>query len=113
MWTRWCLPPQARGTSQNRKMATIAAQLYAMGLSPKDTQNDIALKPMKNWTEKRKFQTKILTSDLCEDRPDGPELFAVAQHAGQATPPTCNLMIPIAIVSAVIPGGNPDGTPKS
>ena len=55
---------------------------------------------------------KILASDLCEDRPEGHELIAEARPVGQANPPTCNLMIPIAIVSAVIPGGNPDGSAK-
>ena len=83
-----------------------------MGLTPKDEQNDVSLRTMRDWKGKREFQTKILASTLCEDKPDGPELFAVVKPTGNSPPPTCNLMIPIALVNAKIPNGKGDGIPK-
>ena len=95
-------------------MAT-EAQLWAMGLSPKDPmKSDVVLKNIKDWTERRKFQTAINNSDLCEDKPEGPKLFATTNAtAADRLLHKCNLIIPIAMVSATVQQGNEDGTPKS
>ena len=92
-------------------MASEATHLRAMGLTPKDTQNDAVLSARRQWDEKRKFQREILTSTLCQDKPEVPELLATALPTGSALP-ICNLKIPIALASATIPAGNTDGTAK-
>ena len=53
------------------------AQLLAMGLTPKDNLNDERLKNSSEWDRKEELRTAIIDSDLCEDKPEGDELFAI------------------------------------
>ena len=90
-------------------MASEAALLRAMSLTPRDELNDAVLSDRRSWDERRRFQREILSSTICEDKPEGPELFATVVSS---TVPICHLMVPIALVSASIPAGNTDGTAK-
>ena len=54
------------------------AQLLAMGLSPKDNQDGTFINSGK-WPEKAALQTLLGKSTLGVDKPDGDEIFAVAQ----------------------------------
>ena len=69
------------------------AQLLAMGLTPKDTTNDETFINSGKWPEKRALQTAIANSTLCEDKPEGDELFAVAKPIVNLQLAKCNLMI--------------------
>ena len=90
-------------------MASEAALLRAMSLTARDELNDVVLSDRRSFLDKANFQTEILASTLCEDKQKGPELFAVARPDKV---PICHLIVPIALVSASIPAGNPDGSAK-
>ena len=72
-------------------MASEAALLRAMSLTPRDEANDAVIPDRRAWAERRKFQNDIFASNLCEDKPEGLELFTVA---GSSKDPICHLMIP-------------------
>ena len=81
------------------------AQLLAMGLSSKDINDGTFINSGK-WPEKAALQTAIGNSTLCVDKPEGDELFVVAKPTTNLQLAKCNLMIPVAKVSAIIPAGN-------
>ena len=84
-----------------------------MNLTEQDTTNDLVLKDRKAWKERKQFQTDILKSSLCDDRPEGPDLWAVTlPRADQVRAPICHMHVAIALVSASIPGGDKDSSPK-
>ena len=68
-------------------MATSAALLRAMNLTEQDTTNDLVLKDRKNFPARTQFQTDILNSDLWDDKPEGPDLWAVNLPTAQVQAP--------------------------
>ena len=92
-------------------MASEAALLRAMNLTEQDKINDAVLTDRKSFPERLTFQTEVLKSSLCDDRPVGPDLWAVAKPVDY-TVPICHMLVPIALVSATIPGGGKDGSPQ-
>ena len=84
-----------------------------MGLMPKDNLNDERLFNSCEWDRKAELRTAIINSDLSEDKAEGDELFAIAKLTTNLQLAKCNLMIPIAKISAIVVHGNPDGTDKA
>ena len=62
----------------------LEAQLLAMGLTPKD-HNDEKLMNANDWNRKN-LHAAILTSTLCLDKPSGDELFATAKPTASGLP---------------------------
>ena len=91
-------------------MASEAALLRAMNLTEQDNINDVVLTDRKHFKERLNFQQEVLKSSLCDDKPVGPDLWAVAKP--KETVPICHMLVPIALVSTSIPGGDKDGSPK-
>ena len=93
-------------------MAEQKALIQAMGLSELDTDNDKFINNGKDYNQRKNLQDKILQSELTDNEPDGPDLWATekntAPSAGQI--PKCHIQMTIAVVSATIPKGNSDGS---
>ena len=81
-----------------QKFSSILGLLRAMNLTEQDTTNDLVLHDRKAFKERKQFQTDILKSSLCDDRPEGPDLWAVATPKEQV--PICHMHVAIALVSA-------------
>ena len=90
-------------------MASEAALLRVMSLTPKDEINDVVLQDRRFFTERGNFQTEVLASTLCDDKPQGPDLWGTTPSHDV---PICHMLVPLALVSASIPGGNQDGSAK-
>ena len=94
-------------------MATSKVLLQAMNLTKQDTTNDLFIKNKRDCPYRKKFQEEILKSELTENKPESPDLWAVEDIKICSNPvPTCQMHVAIAIISATISAGNNDGTPK-
>ena len=88
------------------------AQLLAMGLTPKDVDNDETVMNANDWQRKRELRAAVIKSDMCENKPSGDELFSTAKPTLPGTA-KCNIMVPIAKLTAVVVEGNEDGSNKA
>ena len=86
-------------------------QLLAMGLTPYD-HNDEKLMNANDWNRKKQLHAAVLASTLCQDKPSGDEHFATTKPTSPGAA-KCNIVIPIAKLSAVVTEGNPDKTDKA
>ena len=93
-------------------MAGQKALIQAMGLSELDKDNYKFIKNGKDFPDRKKLQELVLKSTIADDKPDGPTLWAtekvVATSAGQI--PKCHMQVTVAVISATIPNGKPDGS---
>ena len=84
----------------------------AMGLSDLDSSNDkiIKMKP-KDFDDRKKIQDLDLSNNIWE-KPDGPVLWAIEKPVvtNGGTINKCNMQVTVVSVSAMVPGGNTDGT---
>ena len=82
-----------------------------MGLTPADDYDE-KLMNANDWNRKEELHAAIIASTLCQDKLSGDELFATTRPTSSGAA-KCNMVIPIAKLSAVVTEGNPDNSDKA
>merc|ERR1712015_43784 len=87
------------------------AQLEAMGLCSIRTNLDEQI-DFGKWDDRRNFHTFIKATTNQADKPASEVMWRCEQGNNILTAVRCNMGIHIIKITAVIPGGNTDGTDK-